>query len=763
MAALSPDLDASVAFLRAVHPTGPWCLVTIEPDLSSDDQRKVRRGEFRADEEPRLRAWLADQAAGQLNVYFTSNLPRLPFTTHRKEAVEALRTLHVDVDLSGAADDEELSAELLARFRAMSPPPTVTVFTGGGYQALWLLTEVLPATEAQVARVEARNVALCRELRGDNCQDVGRLLRLPGSVNALSKRKRAKGRQPALARVVDAAWARRLDLDADPVPRLPDGLLAPSSADAPETAGLSDASSGVFDALPASLRRLIKTGDASSWGGDRSKLVWFVLFRLLRLRWEDEHVAALLLDRGYGVSAHCLDQKPTPDRYVARQLARAREHAARDYQRSRAGAILADSPANVEKALDELGVRLSYDAFSDRTWLNGAGPLRRYDDAGDKVLWTTVRDRFEFLPRRDVWDATVVTRARRASYHPVLDYLARVQPTWDGVERLGSPGAVGWLTRYGQAPDTAYVRAVGRLTLVAAVRRVRQPGCKFDEMLLLVNPDQGTNKSSAVRTLAVRDEWFNDYVPLGEVGREVIEHVRGFWIIESSELAGLRTRELEKIKAFCSRQHDRGRMSYDRIVSDVPRSCIFIGTTNSVDLFTDLSNRRFWPVRVGTMDLDGLRRHLDQLWAEAATAETASEPIALDPGLYPDAAEQQAQYRVPHPWTGALEEALLDLDGRLLAHDVWKILNRPPGVGRYEDNRTMGEAMRALGFVRHQYRVPHRPIPVWFYVRGPLRDPRDLYVLRDPVTNELNVSYSRTGDDPVADPYDAPRQGEVPL
>ena len=85
-----------------------------------------------------------------------------------------------------------------------------------------------------------------------------------------------------------------------------------------------------------------------------------------------------------------------------------------------------------------------------------------------------------------------MTLANHHRFHPVCNYLDALQ--WDGVPRIDR-----WLITYGGAKDGDYVRAVGALVLVAAVRRVRSPGCKFDEMLVLENPEQGTNKSRRCR------------------------------------------------------------------------------------------------------------------------------------------------------------------------------------------------------------------------------------------------------------------------
>ncbi len=287
---------------------------------------------------------------------------------------------------------------------------------------------------------------------------------------------------------------------------------------------------------------------------------------------------------------------------------------------------------------------------------------------------------------------------------------------------------------------------------------MRSPGCKFDEMLMLVDPTQGTNKSSAIRLLAVNEDWFNDYLPIGEVGREVIEHVRGFWIIEAQELAGMSTRDVERIKGFCSRQTDRGRMSYHHFVTDLPRSCVFIGTTNEESIFTDISNRRYWPVRILVeFDLDAMRRDLAQLWAEAACAEAAGESIRLARELWPAAAEAQASFKTEDQWSSLLDHTLGNLNGRLMSLDAFKIINKGSGVTLHADGRRLGRAMREIGFERKQIRDGQSPNPRWYYVRGTVDDQLlSIYVFRDPITGVLEVGHSPPMTDVASVPDDLP-------
>jgi hypothetical protein len=121
-------------------------------------------------------------------------------------------------------------------------------------------------------------------------------------------------------------------------------------------------------------------------------------------------------------------------------------------------------------------------------------------------------------------------------------------------------------------------------------------------------------------------DFFSDQSILSAKPKEQMELVKGIWIYEIAELSGMRRTDVESIKAFTSRQNDRGRWVWSHAVEDQPRRCIFFGTTNRDDYLMDNSNRRFWPVNVGRrIDTAALLRDRDQLWAEAAQREAASK------------------------------------------------------------------------------------------------------------------------------------------
>lgn len=190
--------------------------------------------------------------------------------------------------------------------------------------------------------------------------------------------------------------------------------------------------------------------------------------------------------------------------------------------------------------------------------------------------------------------------------------------------------------------------------------------------------------------------------------KRVMEAIGGKWIVESAELSGMRKGEVEKIKAQLSRQFDRARMAYDRIAKEVPRQCVFFGTTNSTEFLRDeTGNRRFWPVDVSRFDVAALRRDRDQLWAEAAACEATGESIRLDPRLWHVAGEEQAARLALDPYVDALQSSELPTEGnyKIAIESLWTILDVRAGGRSQEMSMRLANAMRALDWHQNKPRL----------------------------------------------------------
>lgn len=207
--------------------------------------------------------------------------------------------------------------------------------------------------------------------------------------------------------------------------------------------------------------------------------------------------------------------------------------------------------------------------------------------------------------------------------------------------------------------------------MIAAVRRARAPGCKFDQILVTESPE-GWEKSTAWEVLAGREN-FSDAKILGKDARAVQEELGDIWIHEIADLSGLSRADIEDVKAFASRTNDRARPAYGRVLLDQPRQSIEVGTTNAdVYLLSQTGNRRFWTVKLlAPVDTAQLRLDRLQLWGEAAAAESAGETLVLDKALWGAAGDEQEKRRVVDTLEDELD-GLVEMPAGAIAPIGWE-------------------------------------------------------------------------------------------
>ncbi len=250
-------------------------------------------------------------------------------------------------------------------------------------------------------------------------------------------------------------------------------------------------------------------------------------------------------------------------------------------------------------------------------------------------------------------DDSLALEFEKRSFHPIKDYLSALK--WDGKQRIDN-----LLIEYFGAEDNIYTREAIRKTLVGAVARVFNPGCKFELVLTLVGP-QGTKKSTFFAKLG--KEWFSDTFMTVQ-GKEALEQIQGAWIIEMAELAGLRKAEVEPIKHFISKQVDDFRPAYARTSETFKRQGIFVATTNKLTFLTDASgNRRFNPVdvhkyRVKKDVFEDLDAEIDQIWAEAVHLFKNKEPLILSEAAEVIARSEQINHSEVDERAGLIEQYL---------------------------------------------------------------------------------------------------------
>lgn len=259
-----------------------------------------------------------------------------------------------------------------------------------------------------------------------------------------------------------------------------------------------------------------------------------------------------------------------------------------------------------------------------------------------------------FEPKSQNIEEALVTVGRQQKFHPIKRELESYE--WDGELRIKD-----WLVKYLGAEDLSYSRQVGLKLLVAAVKRIYEPGCKFDYIVVLEGA-QGIGKSRAIQILG--GEYYGD-IDINLHDKDTIEVMRRLWIIEASEMETHRKNETTAMKAFLSRNVDMFRVPYARRAKSFPRQSVFIGTINpehdeDIGWLKDTTgNRRYWPIRCGVINIEGLRRVRNQLWAEALIAYRKGTAIHFeDMSLEKQATIEQAKRMGSDPWFERIREWL---------------------------------------------------------------------------------------------------------
>jgi len=380
------------------------------------------------------------------------------------------------------------------------------------------------------------------------------------------------------------------------------------------------------------------------------------------------------------------------------------------------GGTLASHPVNVSTILRNdftwKGV-VSFDEFSNRV-VKRAPPPYAHGRAGE---WVSDDDSRTAAWLAQVYGLVVSSIqvleavemvARESPVHPVREYLQGLH--WDGTPRLAH-----WLIDHAGVDDTEYTRAVSQFFLRAMVKRVMEPGCKFDYCLVLEG-SEGLRKSSLAMLLG--GPWFSD-TDLDLTHKDSMAALQGKWLHEFSEMDSVTRAEAAKQKSFLSRQVDEFRPVYGRRQISCPRQSVFVGTTNEDEYIkAGQGARRFWPVRVPReIDINALREARDQLFAEAMQDYRAGLPCAPDSEMQRELFRpvqsrrvvQESMIDALHDWV--LEPGADEITRRLanascfsLADAALRGLHISPAQLTRDLETRIGKALRALGCERIEKR-----------------------------------------------------------
>lgn len=331
---VTPDTPAAVSFLKRIYPEGPWCLTAIETD-----RKDISTRTFGPSTEAELAAWLGLHN-GRRNLYFSVNpVSHVLEKKADKEDIAAMCFLHVDIDPRAGEDvgqEQERALRLLTdKLPKGIPPPTLVIFSGGGYQGFWELAAPLQldGLREKYEEAERYNKQLEIVFGGDHCWNIDRIMRLPGTINLPDAKKIKKGRRPALACLVCDTGVRHMLTAFTPAPKVQSKIH--------DTGG-----SGVKVEVGGNIPRVASVDELDAWevpdrvkvilvqghdpdnpkAKDNSRSAWLfdAVCQLVRKAVPDEVIYSLITDPDYRISESVLASKNV-EKYALRQIEKAKE------------------------------------------------------------------------------------------------------------------------------------------------------------------------------------------------------------------------------------------------------------------------------------------------------------------------------------------------------------------------------------------------------------------------------------------------------
>lgn len=369
---------------------------------------------------------------------------------------------------------------------------------------------------------------------------------------------------------------------------------------------------------------------------------------------------------------------------------------------------------------------LKNNLFRERIELTGKMPWQRVNadlsDMDDVHVRHYVETNYQMSNDKKIREGMQIVASENC-YHPVRDFLDSL--TWDGRERIRHV-----LHHFLGVEESDYSYECMKLFLLGAINRVFHPGSKFEYMLCLVG-GQGVGKSSFIRFLACRDEWFCDDIKRLD-DEKIYEHLAGHWILEIAEMLALNNAKCnEAAKAFLSRQYDNFRLPYGYRAEDRPRQCVFAGTSNVIHFLPNdrSGNRRFLPImcdpkkaEVHVLDDEKeSREYLTQVWAEAMEIYRSGDwKMRLPREIEANLGKHQEPFMQEDSWSDLIKTFLEDYPGDIVCtqllyrealdmygmpnkaetSQIMEIMSRMPGWIRFNNPRRFQNYKRQKGWER---------------------------------------------------------------
>ena len=323
---------------------------------------------------------------------------------------------------------------------------------------------------------------------------------------------------------------------------------------------------------------------------------------------------------------------------------------------------------------------------------------------------------------KDVAFDVVVQVARQNEYNPVTDYL-------DHVSKNVAPAYIDRLATTYLRPEDAHLSEptlydeMLKKTLIAAVARAYDEGCKFDNACVIIG-DQGARKSTFWSVLG--GDFFSD--ALRDInGKDSLQVLANSWIMEWAELEAITNKKMAgDIKSFLSQSTDVYRVPYGKVAEKFKRRGIIVGTSNKTDgfLVDETGNRRFWCIKTSRsilipIDCEGLLEQRDAIWSAACSLydHGNGENLLLSKENQIIVNEENKEYIIDNPWKTVIQEYVQKNLNRELTTEIvlTEAIEKPVERQNRYDQMQCANILKELGYEKR--RRGGRDSRKWVYIR----------------------------------------------
>ena len=315
---------------------------------------------------------------------------------------------------------------------------------------------------------------------------------------------------------------------------------------------------------------------------------------------------------------------------------------------------------------------------------------------------------------RDAAHSSLMVAAHQNNYHPVnlylekIEYLSSVKPI--DIETIA--------TDYLGTESNLYNQML-KMTLIAAVARVKNRGIKFDNCCVLVGK-QGTGKSTFWRYLA-SDAFFADtWQPKLQDLAMILQRC---WIFEIAEFDRIspNSEKAATLKALLSSPIDTFRRPYGRSIGSYPRPSIMVSSCNRTDFLNDpTGSRRYWVINLEGKLINNKKvlNDRNRIWKAAVLAYKEGMILDLEDEYKEEINIRNLNFEAEHPFYSRIEEWTNKEHNKYRFTTVQALVNSGCRNDEHVTDKDVKEAadcLRKLGYEKKQYRFSGRKPYYWFH------------------------------------------------